>query len=101
MLNRQLSEEECQVLRNCPTQDFESIALIGCILKDDTLVNHARRIIATRNKSNTSLANLAKQLLSPYDEEELIEKISYEFITNTDALNKIDDNIYYTLFSVL
>lgn len=101
LLNRSLLENEEQILRDCTSQDHESIALIGCILKDDSLVNLARLIIATKNHSNIDLANRAELRLSEYNQQELIEKISAEFLSNADNISEIEDKTYYTLFDIL
>lgn len=101
LLKESISEKQEQRLRECTTQDHESIALIGCILKEDSLVNLARLIIATKNQSNQALANEATKRLSKYNEKELIEKISDEFLTNADNISEIEDKVYATLFYLL
>ncbi len=101
LLNKTISEEEQQVLKECTTQDHESIALIGCIVKEDSLVNLARLIIASKNQSNIELAHMAEMRLLGYEQQELIEKMSEQFLTNTQNISKVEDRIYYTLFDVL
>ena len=100
-LGATLSEKDQLVLKECTTQDYESIALIGCLLKDDSLVNLARLMIGTKNRSNRELANKAEDRLTSYDQEALIDKIASEFISNTDNISEIEDKIYYALFDVL
>lgn len=101
LLDTTLSKSEQLVLKECATQDHESIGLIGCILKDDSLVNLARLMIANKNRSNLALANKAEDRLSKYDQEELIDRVSDEFLCNAENLNEIEDKIYYTLFGIL
>jgi len=101
LLDSTLSEREEELLRKCTTQDHESIALIGCLLQDESLVNLARLIIATKNQSNLNLANKAEERLLKYNQEALIEKISVEFISNTKNINEVEDKIYFTLFDIL
>ncbi len=101
LLNKTISEEEQQVLKECTTQDHESIALIGCIVKKDSLVNLARLIIASKNQSNIELAHMAELRLLGYEQQKLIEQMSEQFLTNTQNISKVEDRIYYTLFDVL
>jgi len=101
LLNKTISEEEQQVLNECTTQDHESIALIGCIVKEDSLVNLARLIIASKNQSNIELAHMAELRLLGYEQQKLIEQMSEQFLTNTQNISKVEDRIYYTLFDVL
>ncbi len=101
LLNKTITEEEQQVLKECTTQDHESIALIGCIVKEDSLVNLARLIIASKNQSNIELAHMAEMRLLGYEQQELIEQMSEQFLTNTQNISKVEDRIYYTLFDVL
>ena len=101
LLNKTISEEEQQVLKECTTQDHESIALIGCIVKEDSLVNLARLIIASKNQSNIELAHMAEMRLLGYEQQKLIEQMSEQFLTNAQNISKVEDRIYYTLFDVL
>jgi hypothetical protein len=101
LLNKTISEEEQQVLKECTTQDHESIALIGCIVKEDSLVNLARLIIASKNQSNIELALMAEMRLSGYEQQKLIEQMSEQFLTNTQNISEVEDRVYYTLFDVL
>lgn len=104
-LNKYLSENvyeiDKQVLRLCTTQDDECIGMIGCILKDDTLENKARILIASKNIYHESLSEIADELLKNENIENLVDRIAHRFLREQDDLTEIEDNIYYILMSIL
>jgi len=100
-LLQEISEEEKQILRQCTSEDHESIGLIGCILKDESLENKARILIASKNEYHESLSQIAEDLLRDNDTEVLIDKISLRFLVEHDDLSQIEDKIYFILMGIL
>ncbi len=100
-LLKEISEEEKQILRQCTAEDFESIGIIGCILKEDSLENKARILIASKDRYHESLSDIALDLLKYIDIEELIDSICHRFLVEQETLTPIEDKIYYILMGIL
>jgi hypothetical protein len=101
LFSRELSLEDIACLNSSPTEDHNSISLIGCLLKDDhSLINLARLLIAKSIPYQKDLYTIATKELSKYDDEKLLEAISKEFIENTDNLSKVENKIFGIIFSI-
>lgn len=98
-----LDREDCDILKSCITEEHESIGLIGCILEETTSINKARLLIASLNRSNIELAKRADLLLNLSEDgvEELIDKLSERYLTETEDITIYEDKIYTILFGIL
>ena len=98
-----LTTEDRNLLRQCPTEDHETIGMIGCLLKDDNYINKARLLIAYLNRSNTDLSQRANSLLNCSEEklELLINQLSERYILKDDELTLYENKIYTILFGIL
>ncbi|OIQ39373.1 MAG: hypothetical protein BM563_04335 [Bacteroidetes bacterium MedPE-SWsnd-G1] len=101
LLHKVISESDKEILKQCTTQDHESIGLIGCILKEDDLVNKARILIASKNIYHESLSDIADELLKTDERELLTDSIAHRFLSEQDDLTEIEDKIYYILMGIL
>ena len=100
-LTENIYEMDKQILRLCTTQDDECIGMIGCVLKDNTLENKARLLIASKNIYHDSLSEIADRLLEDEDIESLTETIANRFLREQDELTEIEDKIYFILMNIL
>ncbi|MDT0552737.1 hypothetical protein [Urechidicola vernalis] len=101
LLYEDISESEKEILKQCKTQDDESIGLIGCILKDNSLENKARLLIASKNIYHESLSKIADGLLENEDLGSLTESIVNRFIREQNELTEVEDKIYFMLMNIL
>lgn len=102
LLNIALSRNDITTLNQCPTQDYESIGLIGCILvNDNSLTNLARLLIANSLPYSEDLVELSKSRLSKFNLEQVKQSIAEEFLTNSKNLTNIQNKTYSILFEIL
>ena len=59
----QINEIERNILNECHVSEHESIGIIGCLLKDKSLLNSLRLVIGASNRSNFKLSTLSNSLL--------------------------------------
>lgn len=98
-----LTTEDCDLLRQCPTEDHEAIGTIGCLLNEDNYINKARLIIGYSNRFNYDLSEQAETLLdcNETELELLIDTLSKHYIENDDELSNYENKIYTILFGIL
>jgi hypothetical protein len=101
--NSALSDPEKAILKQCPTEDHECIGLIGCLLKETSMVNKARLSIALLNRFNYELSETADQLLNCTESEfqALIDELAEYFITKDEEITAYENKIFTILFRIL
>jgi hypothetical protein len=88
-----LDDADHDILNQAVTGDLESIALIGILLKDNSLLNKARLLIGTRSMSVPELRIECELLLGDIDREALLKEIA--FVYTTQALTEVEEVVYF------
>lgn len=99
----ELTQEDLNLLNACKTESYESIGIIGCLLKENSNINNARLLIASLHQYNDNLVDRAIQILNRTDTEikTLIEQLSIRFIQEADELSEYENKVYFILFELL
>lgn len=101
--NIALTQEERDILNKCPTESYEEIGLIGCILKENSFINYARLLIASLHQYNFDLVDRATAILNHSDKEIklLTEQLSVRFLQKSKELSAYENKVYSILFEML